>query len=197
MTNDHGETPERPPELDSLPRRAEPAPELEERVVRTLQAEGLLSSQPAGKTRRALTIAAGVAASVLLFLAGLITGSSRQPGTPAVRQPTYALLLRSAPQGDLLPAEQQLVAEYKQWALEVRKSGTNIRGEKLADFSLLLEPQQPGELSLEEPAEQPAGPVVGFFLIDTPDLDQAVQIARSCPHLKYGGTIELRRIDPV
>jgi hypothetical protein len=35
----------------------------------------------------------------------------------------------------------------------------------------------------------------GFFLVEAPNYNAAVEIARQCPHLEYGGTIEVREID--
>ena len=39
--------------------------------------------------------------------------------------------------------------------------------------------------------------VGGYFLIEAADYDEAVEISKGCPHLKYGGRIELRQIDPI
>ena len=39
--------------------------------------------------------------------------------------------------------------------------------------------------------------VGGFFLIEAADYDEAVEISRSCPHLVYGQSIELREVDPI
>ena len=36
--------------------------------------------------------------------------------------------------------------------------------------------------------------VGGFFILDVPTMDEAVNIARTCPMLKYGGQLEVRRI---
>jgi hypothetical protein len=36
----------------------------------------------------------------------------------------------------------------------------------------------------------------GFFLLELNNLEEAVAIARECPTLKYGGTIEVRAIAP-
>jgi hypothetical protein len=36
----------------------------------------------------------------------------------------------------------------------------------------------------------------GLFAIKADDYEKAVEIARECPHLKYGGRIELREIEP-
>ena len=35
----------------------------------------------------------------------------------------------------------------------------------------------------------------GFYLIAAADYGEACRIAESCPHLKYGGGIEIRQID--
>ena len=36
----------------------------------------------------------------------------------------------------------------------------------------------------------------GFFIIEATTYEEAAAIAATCPHLKYGGRIELREIDP-
>jgi hypothetical protein len=36
--------------------------------------------------------------------------------------------------------------------------------------------------------------VVGYFLIRATSGEEAVRIARLCPHLNYGGTVEVRAI---
>jgi len=35
----------------------------------------------------------------------------------------------------------------------------------------------------------------GYFLIKAQDMNAALAIARTCPHLKYGGSIEIRPIE--
>ena len=39
------------------------------------------------------------------------------------------------------------------------------------------------------------GGVAGYFLLPSSDYDQALSIARTCPHLKHGGAVELRQIE--
>jgi hypothetical protein len=36
--------------------------------------------------------------------------------------------------------------------------------------------------------------ISGYFLVQVPDADAALDAARRSPHLKYGGTIEIRAI---
>ena len=35
----------------------------------------------------------------------------------------------------------------------------------------------------------------GYFAIKAVDYDEATKISKGCPHLKYGGWIELRKVD--
>jgi hypothetical protein len=37
----------------------------------------------------------------------------------------------------------------------------------------------------------------GFFMIEAADYDEAVEIARTCPHLGKGKRIEVRQVDEV
>jgi hypothetical protein len=38
--------------------------------------------------------------------------------------------------------------------------------------------------------------LAGFFMIRAPDDRSALEIARTCPHVRYGGSIVIREIDP-
>ena len=35
----------------------------------------------------------------------------------------------------------------------------------------------------------------GYYMIEVPNYEAAVEVSRGCPHLEYGGTIELREVD--
>jgi hypothetical protein len=56
-----------------------------------------------------------------------------------------------------------------------------------------------GGPSAGERAEVPAGAPgepTGFFLVRAGDLAEAERIARDCPHLRHGGEVALRPVDP-
>jgi hypothetical protein len=36
----------------------------------------------------------------------------------------------------------------------------------------------------------------GYFIIGATDLQAALELARTCPHVHYGGTVVLREIEP-
>jgi hypothetical protein len=39
--------------------------------------------------------------------------------------------------------------------------------------------------------------VAGYFVFEAKNLEDAVAIARSCPHVKHGGRITVRAVAPV
>src|SRR5262249_57664935 len=80
---------------------------------------------------------------------------------------------------------QERVSEYRNWAIGLRRSGASIRGEKL----------QPGRRERLGPAAPGEAPLGGYFVISAKDWDAAMEVARSCPHLKHGGAIEGRQIE--
>ena len=87
--------------------------------------------------------------------------------------------------------ERALVAEYAAWAGQLAAQGSLLAGEKLADEPLTV-------LASNGVVDVPrftADELGGFFIIQA-DSAEAYRIARDCPHLKHGGTVQLRRIDP-
>lgn len=198
MTDQVHDTPEIP-ELRSLPREATLPPELEGRVVAGLRGQGLLHA-PRGVSRSPFVRAAlATAAGVALFFAGWLAASSQKSAPAPVphAQPTYALLLRPGPDYHEGTAadEQQRVKEYGAWARELHKKGQLISGEKLGDDARTLIAREGTVAFLEKPIGD-QGPVQGFFLIRAASLAQALDIAGECPHLRHGGVIEVRAIDP-
>jgi len=112
-----------------------------------------------------------------------------------VESATYVLLLRedsayrTAPEG----REMERVAEYVAWAGEKRRAGQVVVGMKLGEeAAMLMEPRRPNATSPER--SRPDG-VAGLFLIRSRDMEEARKLAESCPHLHYGGIIEVRPIE--
>ena len=56
--------------------------------------------------------------------------------------------------------------------------------------------RQDGELRvLDGPFSETKEIIGGYFAIQAEDYDEAVRLAEGCPHLDYGGLIELRQVD--
>jgi hypothetical protein len=164
-------------QLRRLPREENPPPELEGRIAAQLRRSRIESSP----VTRTLLLAAVVA--IAFFGLGFLAG--REPARPAtaVTTPQFALFLRESP-GTL---EGGLVEEYTQWARAEAQQGHIVGGAKLDDRGRILKPGVDSAVDFLRPGE-----LGGYFLVTAPDLDSAARIAARCPHLKYGGTIELR-----
>ena len=139
-----------------------------------------------------------MAAGMLIVAAGgyLVGGAFpwRQAVIPKVAASeaghVYLLLLRvrDRPGAVTDPSvEARLVTEYAAWARSLSEQGKLLSAEKLAD--------EPAEL-LGSGASHETDRVGGFFLIRAANFDEAQRIARDCPHLRHGGHVELRAIEP-
>lgn len=144
-------------------------PDLERRTLAALHEAGLLRPRPRPIWMAAAALVIGFAAGALAFRAGTTTPERE-----------YLLLLRGSA-GAATPAQvQQRVDEYRAWASGI---STPISGEKLTDaVTVLGTPAARGDR------------IGGFFRIETDSLEHAQAIARTCPHLRHGGWIEVREI---
>ena len=167
----------------------EPPSGLEDRVVESLRARGLLDAQRRGPRRivpARWAWPAAIAAGLLLFAGGFTLG--RVPvQTAGAGMGRYTLLLYEGPGFNTAgKPEAELVAEYTAWAGELAGRGSLVAGEKLAAREWIL--GAGGSAGQQEPA--------GFFIIAARTDDEALAIARSCPHLRYGGTVAVRPVEP-
>jgi len=184
MPDDRKETDQPVEGMGDAFRDAVPDGALEERVVGELSRRGLLA--PGARARRPWPLA--IAAAVLLaFGAGWMTArETLNPRQPAVAQTgRWVMLLYRIP-GEK-PASER-VAEYRSWAAEAKDSGVVVSGEKLDNGGWAL--------SWDRSSWSDSADVSGYFVVQATDADKAMRIARSCPHVKYGGKVELRRIVP-
>ncbi len=189
-------SPEERREFAALSRERSAAASLEERIISALKAKGLirLTSSPQIWTMPRLA-GAFAAATVLLALGfGLGKWQSRVPSQQPHRN-MFVLFLYDAPETP--PDDMSKVVEYGNWARAISKSERMITGEKLKDNGRFLRNVR-GQLEIREVREAGESNVLGgYFLIEAENYDEAIKVAASCPHLKYGGLIELRQIDQI
>jgi hypothetical protein len=113
--------------------------------------------------------------------------------------PQYMMLLHECPSSfkDISPDQMQKVCEqYSAWAKGIAEKGQLIGGQKLtADHGRQLQNNKGKLVVSDGPYSETKEIIGGYFAIKEETYDAAVQIASSCPHLGYGGRIELRQID--
>jgi hypothetical protein len=177
--------------LKSLPGELLPPPQLERIVLQSLRDKGLVRQKPGTSI---LKFAAVAACCVFFFLGGVLFNKERTASSSvSMSENTFAFFLMEdenyqSPKSD--HELQQRIELYRNWGVQLRQKGVILSGTKLQDERHIL--NNTGEESrLQNEA------IAGYFLIDTKDMNQALEIARTCPHLRFGGRIEVRQVHPV
>lgn len=89
----------------------------------------------------------------------------------------------------------RIIKEYGAWAEKLKLAGRLAGGEKLADDpGRVLRPGGNTFSITDGPYAEGKEIVGGYFTIVASDYHEACQIAGECPHLKYGGRIEVRMV---
>jgi hypothetical protein len=156
-----------------------------------------------GRNRvRRLAVPAALAAAILtgVVLGRALAASGDQPG-PVGSDPRsqFLLLLHERPATRAIAPEELpgVVAEYAAWARELQREGVLVAAEKLTDEPGRWILRGPDGIQARTGTASAAGGIGGYFVIAADSYDDAVRIARECPHLRYGGEIEVRAIERV
>jgi len=173
-------------ELAALLRQSAPPAELERRVIGRLATAGLLTRRRAPVAHRSWLLAAGLA----LLLVGFGLGRWQAPSSNAGPMARYLLLLHEDESFRPARAPAALQAEVGRWARHLQQAGELIEGDRLGRQGHLLTPSGPAT------GLAPGDVIAGFFVLRAVSDERALAIARTCPHLAYGGRLALRRIQP-
>lgn len=113
--------------------------------------------------------------------------------------PRYMLLLHDdpAPFRAMGPAEmQEAIGKYVAWGNGLRARGVLVESHKLADEpGRVVRRRQASVVVTDGPFSETKEILGGYFLVTADSYDAAVALTRDCPHLEYGGTIEVREVD--
>jgi hypothetical protein len=187
-----------------------PSPELEGRVVAALKRRGAIRANGGWVMKSTKAIAAAVVLGVV-FVAGFAVGNRGQAQNPARTEETapaatevasggqYMLLMysrtaRHEEERALSDADYRaIIAEYRDWALAREAEGRLVAAEKLSDETRVMSAATGSvEIAAAADTDRILG---GYFLITARDMDEALALAKSHPHLRYGGEVEVRPIE--
>jgi hypothetical protein len=160
----------------------EPPPELRDRITSSLLTSGLLEPHHVRIRRTVMRGVVFVAVFVIAFVAGRFQISGARPGGPEF----LILLYEDSMYRDERPVR-EIVAEYGGWADSLRRVESLVIGEKLSTDRVQLATTAGSAGVMQHPT--------GLFIVRAASLEAATGIARSSPHLKYGGTVLVHRID--
>jgi hypothetical protein len=91
---------------------------------------------------------------------------------------------------------QELIQEYGRWAGQMGKEGKLVGGQKLAEEGgKILTGKGAKAVLTDGPYAETKEVLGGYFIVNAASYDEAVAIARSSPHAKYGCATHVRRID--
>lgn len=111
---------------------------------------------------------------------------------------TFMLLLHENPAdyADVSPAEMQaIIARYMAWTQGLYEQGRVINSNKLTDEGGKSVRREHGALVVVDGPYAEAREVIsGYFVISAASYDEAVDIAKTCPHVEGNGRIEVREI---
>ena len=189
MTNEEW-TPEELERLRAARTDAVPPRDLEDATVAALRHRGLITRRLShGSLAFALRQKAVVATALLVLAAALVAAATwsvmhKTAAPPAASQSPRFVLLLYAGVDPIAGAQDTRRQEYAQWARDLVSRGTAISGEELAEEAVEV-----------GSGVRPAGDLPrGYFVVAAADLATAERIASTCPHLRYGGRIVVKRI---
>jgi hypothetical protein len=176
MNNEEDLSPKEKELFNTLSRQASHNLALESRIVDHLRKEGLIKAA-SSRIKITLRWAALIVFGIGLFLFGAFYSS-------ALKEDSYTFIL-------LLSNSEQMFTEdpsgrfeeYGRWSTEIQKQGISITGEKLSSSKVTI-----------GTTENTGSIFTGFFLVSVSSEAEAVKLAGTCPHIKYGGAIEIRKI---
>lgn len=172
--------------IDALRSHPHPPPELEDRVVTAVRSAGGMRSRPSPGRMWFIAVAA-----TAIFAAGVGAGRTwLMPTTDAPAGRTRYLLLLA---GDVAPAANgsSRSEEYSDWARTVHAAGVTIRGAELSPVAKLVGAEGSATAARDLTALESVG---GYFIVEVETEADAVRLAESCPHVKYGGAIQIRKL---
>lgn len=107
----------------------------------------------------------------------------------------FMLLLRGGEFSHYSPEQmQKIVEQYLNWAIQLREEGRFISGDELKNGGRLLRAQS-GRI-VDGPFTETKEMVGGYYVIAARDFEEVAAIAHACPHLRFGGEVEIREIVP-
>jgi hypothetical protein len=95
------------------------------------------------------------------------------------------------------PAEAQAITQrYVAWSQQLGAKGHIKGGQKLKDEPGKVVTLPSGKMTVRDgPFSETKEIIGGYFLMEAKDYSEASALCDGCPHLEFGGTIEVREID--
>ena len=103
----------------------------------------------------------------------------------------------SAPSTGMSPEEiQKMIERYRLWSDRLRQAGKVLEGQKLWQGEGKTVRKKGASLAVTDgPYAESKEILGGFWVVEAASYDEALALIGDSPHLDYGGTLEVRRIE--
>jgi hypothetical protein len=106
----------------------------------------------------------------------------------------YMLIFHGGFYDSLSPDEaQKQMQKWFMWIDKLRNTGKYQEGEALIHGGKILS-QKNGKVVVDGPFAESKESVAGYFVVEAPDLNAAVEISRDYPDFPLGGKVEVREV---
>jgi hypothetical protein len=107
----------------------------------------------------------------------------------------YLLLFRSSNWDQGLSSQQleSAMNQFLSWYEELKQQGKLKIGQPLEHEGKIVSGKS-GRIVADGPFAESKEAIGGYFLLQVDNLDEAVAIAKQCPMLEYGSTLEVRPV---
>ena len=171
--------------FSQLKKEEMPSPELEKRLIRQLKSENLIKNTLTMNTY--LKWAASIAAAVLIFFVGNMVG--KRSSVISI-DPNLGYMLILHEDEKFQPGEPyEMFREYAQWMNNTFEKGISITGQELKNEATWID----AEKNVEHLTASATNKVTGYFVLEARSLEEALEVAKNNPHIKYGGSIEVKQ----
>lgn len=90
---------------------------------------------------------------------------------------------------------QQAISRYNQWVDDLRQTNRYRGGSPLKDGSKLLSAHKNFVVIQDGPYAKREEALTGYFIIHAGSIREAVEVAKTCPALTFGETVEVIQLD--
>jgi hypothetical protein len=110
--------------------------------------------------------------------------------------PQYMLLFRGTHRDRGFSPEEieNVMNRWIAWFDRLTEQGKARAGQPLTDQGKVVSGKN-GQTVLDGPFAESKESVAGYILLQVDNLDEAVEIAKECPGLDYGTSVEVRQVD--
>jgi hypothetical protein len=106
----------------------------------------------------------------------------------------FLLLLRGGEYQESPEAMQQTIEKYTAWGQKLKSEGKYIAADPLQEGGKVLRGTGAAMQITDGPFTETKEAVGGYYLFHATNADEALETAKGCPHLLYGGSVEVREV---